>query len=378
MSNFLILGDVHLGKSSPTNKSFANSFITAKLSDQIRLLNFVHDMAVEKYCENIIITGDIFEEPRADTECLNIFSDWIKSCEHENINVHIIMGNHDYLRIGSTISTQLDIFSNFNNVSVYKNIDTIYINNTAITLIPFMDRRYLNCETISEAKEELRSLINHELLLIPDSYKKICIGHIALEGAIYIGDEVQDITNEIIAPINYFDDFDNTWMGHVHKYQKLKNNVFHIGSMDVSNFGECLESKHFIIYDSLNNQYEEKELPIVKLQKISLNVESNEDLESKLSELEFDNTLIYKLEVTYNNEDSLGKAGIKKILSKNNVNNVFTIQENKKNKIQEKKNNKLSFNLDVLENIKKYAEGISFKDKEYFISRAIELLSEVK
>lgn len=376
MSNFLILGDVHLGKSSPTNKSFANSFITAKLSDQVRLLNFVHDLAVEKYCENIIITGDIFEEPRADTESLNIFSDWLKSCEHENINIHIIMGNHDYLRIGSTISTQLDIFSNFNNVSVYKTIDTIYINNTAITLIPFLDRRYLNCETINEAKEELKSLINNELLLIDDSYHKICIGHLALEGAIYIGDEIQDITNEIIVHPSYFQEFDNTWMGHVHKYQQLTDNVFHIGSMDVSNFGECLESKYLIIYDSINNEYEEKELPIVKLQKVLLNVDSNEDLESKLSNLKFDSSLVYKLEVTYNNEDSLGKAGIKKILSKNNINNVFTIQENKKPKLQEKKNNKLSFNLDVLENIKKYSESV--KDKDYFISKAIELLSEVK
>lgn len=381
MSKFIILGDVHLGKSSPTNKTSSDSFISKKLSDQLRILNWTLDKALFEMARDIIITGDVFEEPKPDPEIINQFMQWCIHCSHENINVHIVLGNHDYLRIGKNISTPLDILSTLHNVHIYKSIETLHISeSTSITFIPFIDRRFLEASTTTEAIQTLSNLINSEVSGIPRFKHKVCIGHLALEGSLYIGDEVLDTANEILVPLELFDGFDNTWMGHVHKYQELNHKTFHIGSMDISNFGEADESKYIIIYDLETNSYSKEEIPVVKLEKIKITLSSDnykDELQEAIEALNLSDSKIYKLEITYPDENVLGKGIINKILDSIEIESVFSISETKTHKKPDKKKeNEFTFDSDVLTNIKKYAEGV--KNKDSFISKAIELLSEIK
>ena len=106
----LILGDVHLGKSGQLGKVGLGAALNSRVVDQITILDWVLERALENNAV-IIITGDIFEEPRPSPQLITILIDWLKRCETNNINVHIIMGNHDMLRTGNYYTSALDIIS---------------------------------------------------------------------------------------------------------------------------------------------------------------------------------------------------------------------------------------------------------------------------
>lgn len=58
--SFLILGDVHLGKSLHLGKIAPGSKLNSRLNDQLKLLDFTLETAVEYNIYNIIITRRYF------------------------------------------------------------------------------------------------------------------------------------------------------------------------------------------------------------------------------------------------------------------------------------------------------------------------------
>lgn len=54
--SFLILGDVHLGKSLHLGKVTPGSNLNSRLNDQLKLLDFTLEKAIDHGIHNIIIT----------------------------------------------------------------------------------------------------------------------------------------------------------------------------------------------------------------------------------------------------------------------------------------------------------------------------------
>ena len=124
------------------------------------------------------------------------------------------------------------------------------IGSSAFTIAPFRDRKSFGSPSNSEAINILRETFTYELASIPITYKKIMIGHLAIEGSIPVGDEIDDMANELFCPLDMFNGYDYVWMGHVHKPQIMKKSnpyIAHIGSMDISNFGETDQKKYIVI-----------------------------------------------------------------------------------------------------------------------------------
>src|SRR5579859_2445818 len=248
----ILLGDPHIGKSQNIGKNGIGVNFNSKITDQFNLLDFVLEKALEYHCQHIIVTGDIFDEPKPHPNLITSFIRWLKKCELNYVNVHLILGNHDIIRVGSQIfASSLDIISEMelDNVSVYKQIDTIFIENMAFTLLPFRDRKHFGSDINSDALNIIRESISYELASIPSNYKKIVIGHLAIVGSIPVGDEIDDLANELFCPLDMFAGYDYVWMGHVHKPQIMNHSPYiaHIGSMDISNFGETDQKKNIII-----------------------------------------------------------------------------------------------------------------------------------
>jgi len=100
-SSCILLGDIHLGRSQSLGKTAIGSALNSRIIDQLNLLNWVHDQAVSRSIKHIILTGDIFDEPRPSYQLVELFIDWLKKCGDNDIDVHIIVGNHDILRSGA-------------------------------------------------------------------------------------------------------------------------------------------------------------------------------------------------------------------------------------------------------------------------------------
>lgn len=392
MSSVVLLGDIHLGKGVSIGKQGIGSHLNSRVEDQLNILDWVLDQAIEIVANNIVITGDVFEDPKPHPSLITFFISWLKKCQSHSVNVHIILGNHDILRSGYFYSSSLDIISeiDLDNVSVYKNINTISIDTTSFTFLPFRDRKSLGSKSHDEAISILKNSLIYELSSIPVTYKKVLVGHLAIEGSIPVGDEIDDLSNELFCPLDMFNGYDYIWMGHVHKPQVMKKKnpyIAHTGSMDISNFGETDHKKHIIILDSLINKFETKNIPTRNLKKISIVIPKNvTDTTEYVSQFiknmntNFDRSIV-KVEVSLSSPElqSINKSVIEDLLLKNGVFNIAGISESKKISPIKKNKNILSTKMDVVSSIKMYGDlFIDEKIRPDFIELALEIYNSYK
>lgn len=284
MTSVLIIGDIHLGKGLKLGKPGIGGQLNSRIIDTLNLLDWALEEAKERHVSVICLTGDVCEDGKPDYFLIYYFFEWLKKCETENIEVHIVTGNHDLKRNGKFLSSYLDLISvaEFPHVFVYKEIKTIFFDDLSITFVPYTDRRTLHVDSNVKAIEEIQSKLNYNSFLLDEVQTKIVIGHLSIEGSIYVGDEFDDYSNEIFCPLTIFSNYDYVWMGHVHKYQVIsqKPYVSHTGSLDISDFGECDHIKNLIHFE--NNKIEEIPIPSRPLCRLNLNF-SSIDLENKTS-----------------------------------------------------------------------------------------------
>ena len=394
MSSAIILGDIHLGKSEVIGKMMAGSKLNSRVADQLYLLDWTLEQAIESGSTEIILTGDIWEDPKPQIHLITNFVSWLKLCSANNINVHIIYGNHDILRTGNIYTSPLDIISELelNNVYVYKDINTIIIGRSAFTFMPFRDRKSFFVNSNSEAIKILQDSLIYELASIPKTYNKIIVGHLAIEGSIPIGDEIDDIANELLCPISMFNGYDYVWMGHVHNPQimnKSKPYIAHIGSMDISNFGETDHKKIIVNIDcnKYDDIYKTIKIPTRNLKKISISIPKDiqNSTEYVLNEIKKEKNIensIVKVEISLSDPDlkSVNKQEIEKFLVDNGVFNVSSISESKKLLIIKKDSeNNINTKLDVITAIKKYSEKyIKEESRDKFIELSLDIYNNYK
>jgi len=278
MSVVLIVGDVHLGKSISIGKPGVGSALNSRVVDQFNLLEWILDQAIINHVETIILTGDICEDIKPDYILIELFVDWLKKCVSHNMDVHIIAGNHDLKRTGTKFSSYLDLLStlDIHDVHVYKNIDTIMKSGVGFTLLPFRDRQSLDCQTNEEALNKIATQLLYEAESISNDCSKVLIGHLALAGSIFVGDEFDNLSRELMCPLGMFTDYDYVWMGHVHKPQtRQKKNPYiaHVGSLDISDFGETDHQKVIILFDNdLPEKFKEIPVPSRPLRRVVVDV----------------------------------------------------------------------------------------------------------
>lgn len=277
MSTTIVLGDVHLGKGLSIGKPGLGSALNSRMVDQFNILEWTLERAIEFMASNIIITGDIFEDPKPHPTVVALFISWLKKCTDSDMEVHIIAGNHDVLRSGQFYMSALDVISaaDMEGVFVYKYMSTLHTPGASFTLMPFRDRRSFNMDSNAEALKAMGDKMPYELAGIDLSNAKIVIGHLALEGSIPVGDEIDDMTNELFCPVSMFKGYDYVWMGHVHKPQTMSKAplVAHIGSMDISDFKESDHKKVIVVFNPKNSEpYKYLEIPTRPLNQISVSV----------------------------------------------------------------------------------------------------------
>lgn len=312
-----ILGDIHLGRSVGIGKPGELGTLNSRIQDQVDLLDWAYDFCITNDVGYIIITGDVYHDFRPHPAIIGIFMRWLKKCERSGIKVHIVMGNHDILRSGQYIVSALDLVSELEleNAIVHKNIDKLELDDFVIVFVPFRDKRMYEVKTKEEAFQKLSSEM---LLVLPEteSRTKVCVGHLALEGSLSVGDEVTDHLNELYVPPEMFEWFDYVWMGHIHHPQVIQHHnpyAAHVGSLDRSDFSKTEVENHKIgiLLDSdEKNKFKEIKLPNRLLCPIKIEVplgkDSTEFVVNELcllsKKINFKNSIV-KLEVQLNGSE---------------------------------------------------------------------------
>ena len=272
----IIVGDLHLGKGLSIGKPAADGGLNSRLSDQVRLLNWIFDCSINRNVNRIIITGDVFDETKPDSNLIVIFMDWLRQCEDYGIDVHIVVGNHDLKRIGNRYTSILNVIGSagFDRVFIYNSFYTLHTEGVSFTFVPYRDKRALGCNTVEEAILKIGELIPFELGSIPVDNDRVLVGHLALEGSFWT-DEIDDVSNELMVPLQMFEGYTFTWMGHVHTPQLMNcgHYVEHIGSLDISDFGETNHKKNIICYDPFtSNRFEKIIIPTRPLRRVKIEI----------------------------------------------------------------------------------------------------------
>lgn len=284
MSKQIILGDPHLGKGLNIGKPGIGSELNSRVQDQLDLLQFTLDTAKKRGADNIIITGDVFEDARPHPALIKYFISWLKTCEKDRVNVHIIVGNHDIIRSGAYTVSALDIIPALElpYANVYKDVETVQFDGVGYTFVPYRDRRMYDMDNNKDAMELFNNEFKNEFNKIKGH--KVLVGHETLQGAIWVGDEIDDSRNEFFCPVSMFHDWDYVWMGHVHKPQVICHTaprVAHIGSMDRSAFAksEMDHDKILIFFDSEKDgqPFEEIILPTRPLRELNVSVPKDKE-----------------------------------------------------------------------------------------------------
>lgn len=384
----IILGDPHVGKGLSIGKSGIGATLNSRIVDQLNLLDWTLERAIEHHVDHIIITGDVFEDPKPLPSLITHFIAWLKKCQVYGIHVHIVMGNHDVFRNGFVYNSTLDIISevDLENVDVYKDINTIMIGTTAFTLVPYRDRKAFSVPSNAEAIALVRDSLVYELAAIPVTYRKVLVGHLAIEGSIPVGDEIDDLTNELFCPLDMFNGYDYVWMGHVHKPQVMQRAnpyIAHIGSMDISNFGETDHKKHIVLFNcDENNGWMAEELPTRQLKKVAITVpkdtpDTTAFVLDELKKLDSFDKAIVRVEIGLGAPEltSVNKSTIEKYLSSQGAFNITGISESRKLALIKKDvNNTIDTKMDVPAAIKTYGETyVPDKERPAFIELAMEI-----
>lgn len=389
----LILGDVHLGAQSVSGKPVIGNQLNSRVIDQFKILDWTLNQAIDNGIGSIITTGDVFDVPTPSSSIIVLLIEWLKRCSDSHVSVHILLGNHDLLRSGQHQVSALDIIiaSEIENVFVHKTINTVHMNGVSYTMLPFRDRRSFNVNTHDQAISILKSKLPYELAEIDRNNMRVCIGHLALEGSIPALNEIDDTINELFCPVDMFQDYDYTFFGHIHKFQELSKEPFvaHIGSADVSNFGESGQDKYIVIIDPDSSPHHRYvRIPTRQLNQISVSVPENitDATAYVLKELK-DNKQdlaksIVKLNITLDSSDTVNvdHGVIEKYLNDLGTFHVSRISEERKVSAI-----KVNTELDGIDNtinpttaIKLYAqENVDENLVDEFIQLAIEIVKEV-
>lgn len=384
----LIVGDVHLDKGTSIGKNYGPGKLNSRNEDKFRLLNWVQSKAIEYDVKNVVFAGDIFEHYNADNILVQLFFSYLKTYEQYDINVHIILGNHDIKRIGDQYHSVLNLINivGFKTCKVYSEIYTEQIEDGFITFIPFRDRKSLNSESASEALDKLNNLLENK------SNNHICIGHLTLDGSLYVGDEIDDLHNELHCPVSMFvDKFTATFMGHIHKPQVMNENPFvgHVGSLDISDFGEVNHNKIIYLYDSKRkNKIIKLDVPTRPLKKLEIcipeSVDPTQYLIDMLENEESKSTLhdsILQLEIKF--EDSKSKIDSIKFnnnLKKYSLHNLSGIIESRASTVvSSDKRNNLNSSMSPKDAFKDWLESKDVTDnkKSKILNIANDIIDQV-
>jgi len=393
MSVTLIVGDLHLGKGTGIGKHGIGNALNSRIVDQFHLLDWCLERAIEVQAGAIILTGDICEDIKPDYVLIELFVEWLNRCTSNYIEVHIIAGNHDLKRTGASFSSYLDLIVALDlpNVHVYKSTNTIFRGEVGFTLLPFRDRQGLGCKTNDEALAKVAGQLPYELESIPNDCSRVLIGHLAIAGSIFVGDEFDNLARELMCPVEMFVGYDYVWMGHVHKPQVRQKNplVAHIGSLDISDFGETDHTKIVVVFDTkLPEKYYEIEVPSRPLRRVMADIPSGFDSTSfivnKINALQKNASFkdaIVKVEIKLLDEDTpnANRDIINELLYNLGAFYVCPIQESRSISVvpiiqQQAIDNK----IEPRAAIKVYAETQEFDSdllKQRFIDKAVEVVN---
>ena len=143
----IICGDTHIGAVFGLGKNNGRGGNT-RIDDYEKSLNYIIDYAIESEADIFIQTGDLFEVRNPTPEHIEIADRAIKKLSDHHIFTIIIMGNHDYKKMGEGFTSSISSLpaKNYPNVRLLLEPENITYTNkhgkvANLFMVPYRDKR---------------------------------------------------------------------------------------------------------------------------------------------------------------------------------------------------------------------------------------------
>lgn len=289
----VVLGDPHFGVGYSLGKTHKLRRLNTRLLDFSNTFDYVIDYMISNGIRILIITGDIFQYRRPRPSELGIFAEKIQRLQEHRIQTHIVAGNHDI--IADERTTTMDILEKLKlpGTFIYSDIDSVEYRegNTGMNFVflPYRTKSILNCLSNKDSVDRVSERIQHEVSKFSDG-NNFLIGHFMFKQTMLGSINLEKDADEVVFPMEMFNQFDGTIVGHVHAHQILQSNplMTYIGSMECNDFGEADKKKYFVVLDNSSGEvvFQFEELPVRRLYDIKLELSSITDKEECLVELQ--------------------------------------------------------------------------------------------
>jgi len=222
---FVVVGDIHLRRTDPLG-IIEEDGLNTRLKDKIQTLQTSVQYACSNNATHLVFLGDIFDAINPPEWLKKLFWETVEPALTQNIQIRIIIGNHD--RTGLTYNFSGDDIIKPENVKIFPN--AAYFENYKL---PNRAEDFV----VQYVPYKKREGIISELTSSPD----MLFGHFEIEGAELAPDNTQmrqgidrkDVHGRLI------------WLGHIHKFQEFRPGFAYIGSCVKCDFGEVNNTKFF-------------------------------------------------------------------------------------------------------------------------------------
>jgi exonuclease SbcD len=240
----LHIADLHAGKT--LGKVSRNPDLSYALE---QVLSF----AKESRPDLVLVAGDVFDKANPDNESKEIIFDLFLRFREMKTDVVLVAGNHDSYDFLKSIKG----LSRLANVHIFdrprKEECLFSMGDLGVACLPYPSERVLT-PAGEEAKRTYGELVGSYLRYLAEQVRgfryRVLLAHLFVAGSRFTRTEKEATITEYFAvhPASFSEVFHYVALGHVHKYQEIKNSparAFYTGTLYQLDFSEAGEEKGF-------------------------------------------------------------------------------------------------------------------------------------
>ncbi|MBR5534866.1 MAG: exonuclease SbcCD subunit D [Ruminiclostridium sp.] len=233
--------DLHIGKR-------VNEF--SMLADQRYILKQIHDMAVAKEVDGVLLAGDLYDKPIPPAEAVGLLDEFLTGLAREKIPVFAISGNHDSPERLNFASRLMDA-QGIHLAAVYQGAEPPVVledehGPVNLYLLPYLKPALLR-HVYPEAKvSTYEEAVSYAIgqWKIDSAQRNVLVAHQFVIGGSTCESEELSVGGLDQISSQVFEPFDYVALGHLHGPQKMgRETIRYSGSPLKYSFSECSHVK---------------------------------------------------------------------------------------------------------------------------------------